>query len=373
MRLAGYIAIFFSLLLQTAEPPYVREGDRVEAQYREYSAKLEAFFTRLKRQIEQSAPELLPTLVPPRKPVLYGYGLIPDIHPDPPEADDERFESRVYNWDLTGGYVEGEEIKLQRALQRMAAANGKVVLEELALEYRTLLNNQSLVDRHIQYNRFWQREIAADRPRFDRLTEIYNKIREDDIEVQEMVREVLGTPTVPDFVRIVRDGNRIAIHLPVYTDIPDTAFLDRMTTAVEEVWNIRTDDATFSLKLEIRQVTLEDPPERGTHVDLRAHTSTFPMDGAVLTTGAQSTHAFVGRAIILGYEPLSYRTVAHEFGHLLGFHDGYVRGYRDLGDRGFEIMEVVSSFEDIMSAPRAGRVLPEHYRMLLAAAPQPID
>jgi hypothetical protein len=73
----------------------------------------------------------------------------------------------------------------------------------------------------------------------------------------------------------------------------------------------------------------------------------------------------VGRYVALAPGDLSTRTLAHEFGHVLGFRDGYIRGYRDLGERGFEILELTSVFDDIMSAPRDGHVRPAHFRLLI--------
>jgi hypothetical protein len=87
----------------------------------------------------------------------------------------------------------------------------------------------------------------------------------------------------------------------------------------------------------------------------------------VLTTGAEFTHAVVGHYVALGPGDLSPKTLAHEFGHILGFNDGYVRGYTDLGEMGFEILELTAFFDDIMSAPREGRVQVTHFKLLMEA------
>ena len=73
----------------------------------------------------------------------------------------------------------------------------------------------------------------------------------------------------------------------------------------------------------------------------------------------------IGRYVALGPGELSERTLAHEFGHLLGFGDGYIRGYRDLGEEGFEILELTTGFDDIMSAPREGGVQVRHFELLV--------
>src|SRR5207248_3553812 len=112
----------------------------------------------------------------------------------------------------------------------------------------------------------------------------------------------------------------------------------------------------YLLELDIRPVAVEElykdsaVPQRGDRIDVRSHAARFPADGAVLTTGAQTTHSLVGRYVALAPGDVSKRTLAHEFGHVLGFRDGYVRGYHDLGDQGFEILELTSVFDDIMSA-----------------------
>src|SRR5262249_56651857 len=107
--------------------------------------------------------------------------------------------------------------------------------------------------------------------------------------------------------------------------------------------------------------------EKGAPIEVRAHAAKFPGDGAVVTTGAQTTHSLVGRYIALAPGDLSVRTLAHEFGHVLGFRDGYIRGYRDLGEHGFEILELTSVFDDIMSAPREGHVQAAHFKLIIDA------
>ena len=106
------------------------------------------------------------------------------------------------------------------------------------------------------------------------------------------------------------------------------------------------------------------PPQKGEQPNLTAHVALFPKDGAVLTTGAISTHV-TGRAIALGPHDLAPHVLAHEFGHILGFKDVYFRGYQDLGADGYQVMEVVAEPEDIMGAPGSGPVLRHHFARIM--------
>ncbi len=382
MSLATSLA--FLLALWTGQSPvasddrpfYAREGDRVEEQFRAYRDRLTTFFTTLRGMIDQqppattiTLPRLRPQDAPPPSNARFGYGVLPRIVDAPPPANPP-VSVFSYSWPITDGYISGEKIRLDQAegqLQTVsvAPADQKTsLISKLILDYRTLLTNQRTIDQYIQYNQFWQRAIAQDRPRFDQLTKVYELMKSDSPDMAQAIREVLGKPDVPEFIQVDRSKpGTVILHVPVYTDIEDDEFLAKAKSAIEEMW--RTEDEGIAYRLEVEFRKVMPLAERGARVDVRANAAKFPEDGGVLTTGAQTTHSLVGRYVALAPGDLSTRTLAHEFGHVLGFRDGYIRGYRDLGDRGFEILELTSVFDDIMSAPRDGHVQPAHFRLLI--------
>lgn len=355
---------------------YAREGDRIEQLFRAYRDRLNGFFVSLRGTIDQQSPAAaanLPRLqqqdAPPPSTARVGYGVLPRLV-DGPAGAGAPVSAFSYSWPITEGYIAGENIKLAQVesdLQSIPSDPGAEktsAISSLILEYRKLLANQRTIDQYIQYNQFWQRSIAQDRVRFDQLTKVYELMKSDEPDMAEAIRQVLGKPEVPEFVKADRmEPEVVVIRLPVYTDIEDDDFLAKAKSAIEESWQTTDGEMAYRLEIEIRRV----PPvgNRGDRIDMRAHAARFPEDGAVLTTGAETTHSLVGRYVALAPGDLSTRTLAHEFGHVLGFRDGYVRGYRDLGERGFEIMELTSVFDDIMSAPREGHVRPAHFKLII--------
>jgi hypothetical protein len=385
---AALIPLFLTMWVtaQTTEPPaYVREGDRIEQQFRTYRDRLNGFFTALRTQIQQQPPAVRGQLPPlqdaPPPAVAYGYGMLPRIIDPPADGKLEPVAVFSYSWPITEGYISGETIKLELAeaeLSKVASSTAEddtlQTMAQLVREYRTLVGNQTTIDQYIQYNRFWQQSIATDRPRFDQLTKLYDVMKVGEPDAAAVIREVLGKPAVPSFVRITRPlPGRIVLTVPVYTDIDDREFLARVKSTIEEMWQTRDSDVAYGVEIEFREVAVSTlypdagPPERGARFEMRSHAARFPADGAVLTTGAQSTHSLVGRYVALSPGNLSGRTLAHEFGHVLGFRDGYLRGYRDLTEQGFEILELTSVFDDIMSAPRQGHVQPAHFKLIIEA------
>jgi hypothetical protein len=373
------LALAFLTVQADERPAYAREGDRIEQEFLAQRDRLTAFYATLRTLLMQqpagvtaALPPLRPQDAPAAAGARFGYGVLPKIV-DPARTATPQVSVFSYSWPITEGYIAGERVKLDRAeesLQQATAAPEETkakIISNLITEYRSLLTNHGTIDQYIQYNQFWQRSISQDRARFDQLTKVYELMKSDEPDITQAIREVLGRPEVPAFIKIDKsEANRVIVRVPVYTDIEDKEFLASAKQAIQESWQAKEGDTSYVLEVELRQA----PPlaERGEHVDVRTIASQFPDDGAALTTGAQTTHSLVGRYIALAPGDLSRRTLAHEFGHVLGFHDGYIRGYRDLGEHGFEIMELTSVFDDIMSAPREGHVQAAHFKLLIDAS-----
>jgi hypothetical protein len=339
------------------------------------------------------------------QPLEHGYGIVPRIVTSPQPPQPEHSRSAGYSWSWTHHLIDQQlskiaeaERELDRAPARRPSAR-RSVFEELARSYPRLREGQQQIDAHIEYNRLWQAAIAANRPAYDRQTLLHDlaverqvirdalkdgagaaprrfspldkrlKQREDMIERD--IEAAIAPIDTPNFVRVEhRHAHQWIFVLPVYTDIEDEAFVQLLKSEVEKVWRLRDGVDEFRLEMAVSAVRAnelyngEPPPRAGVRIDVERHVAHFPRDGAILTTGGATTHVY-GRALILGPHAIPSRVLAHEIGHLLGFKDGYFRGYRDLARGGFEVLEVVAAPEDIMGAPSTGAVLRRHFASIL--------
>jgi hypothetical protein len=397
----------------SAVPSHLQRSQRVQQHYDNYVKRLQAFYESLASAVRLNAPHLIPLLEAP-KPVQHGYQILPRIVADAsPSESPGRSQSAGYSWPWTDRLVDhavkvviGAEKELARA-----AASSTVVqqsrYEKLVRKFRQFQEQQQNIDAHIQYNRLWQAAIAADLPGYDRETILHDAVLE-----RQAIREVLETnkraPAKASRVATVRGSAGIAVglknrenllarhideatapvmtpyfvqaaqrnrrawvvHVPFYTDIHEREFVQSLAEEIQRIWHLRDGDMEFRVELAFCYLTTEElygtrnPPQVGQAIDSYRHLDLFPPDGAILTTGAHTTHVY-GRAIILGPHDLTPRILAHEFGHILGFKDLYFRGYKDLGKNGFQVMEVVADARDIMGTPATGLVLRKHFDRLV--------
>jgi hypothetical protein len=376
-------------------PIYLQRSHLVQEHYQLYSKRLETYYASLSGALKAMAPDLLSMLESPRPP-RHGYGILPKITTGavPPEGR-LRGRSAWYSWPWTDTLIDTEldeisrcEAKLRHAGElNLVARRG--VYESLARDYGEIRERQQNIDAHIQYNRLWQAAIASDRAGYDRESVLYDKVierhaighalialndgalREREKLLARDIHEALDRVATPSFVRVEHRSRRLwTVRVPFYTDIDDHDFVQSVKASIENIWRFRDGENEFRVELAISYIpvmqlyTARQWPAKGDNIAVEEHLALFPQHAAILTTGAVTTHVY-GNAIVLGPHDIAPRVLAHEFGHILGFRDTYVRGYKDLGENGFQVMEIVADPADIMGAPDTGRVWRSHFSRIL--------
>jgi hypothetical protein len=362
---------------------YIQRSEAAQEHDQTHDRRLQTYYESLSAALKINAPDLLLMLDPP-KPLRHGYQILPKMVADTPSPGQRPpAQSAWYSWPWTDQLIDSgikQIVRSEKELNRAAAlssATRRKVYEKLAHSYQEMRRLQQNIDAHIQYNRLWQAAIAADRAGYDRETVLYNEVldlRQRETLLARHIHKATAHVSTPDFVRIEQRGPRLWIlRVPFYTDIEDHEFVESAKAEIEKIWHLRGGADEFRVELAISYITpnqlyTEQPsPQKGDNIDSHKHLDLFPAGRAILTTGALTTHVY-GRAIVLGPQEIAPRTLAHELGHILGFRDLYVRGYKDLGKDGFQVMEIVADSDDIMGAPATGSVFRSHFQRLLESS-----
>jgi hypothetical protein len=385
--------------LRVDSQAYMKRGDQVEARYEAYSQRLVKYYATLHDAVKKNAPDLVGHLQPP-EPIAHGYQILPPIIDDAPVQKRAHTGPVAYSWPWTDHLLDNEISEIvhsERDLRRtstIGAIARRAILETLVQNYEQQSQRLRNIDAHIQYNRFWQAAIASDRAAFDRDTALYGALAERE-SIVETLRSVharfpdwtvklrnrgalltqqINSATqhvdIPFFIELDIFNNDWIFHVPLFTDIEDRGYVTAVKEIIESIWQAKDDNRSYRVELHVTHISAaelyadEKKPVAGKSIDIPRHLERFPWSGAILTTGAPTTHV-QDYSIILGPHPVSRQVLAHEFGHILGFRDLYVRGYEDLGADGFEVMEAVADTDDIMAATANGVVKRTHFLQLL--------
>jgi hypothetical protein len=384
----GAWGLGLALQAPAAAAPAWEEIHRRLGQRRDVLARdLEGARRALRRRAAEE-PALLARLAPrPVEVREVGWGVLPEILDDEPSRDVAPRERRYALADLASDF--DRDFRLATALAERAE-RADLPLEPLVEEFEWLRERLGLLEDHLGYHAYWQRAVIEYLDYFRRQNVLVARAREM-VGLREVgerparvtalrseIRETVAPFRPAPGLRVERraDGTRV-LPVVVTTDVADVAFLDVFQAAVRSAFS-ESEAARarrFRVELTLQPITPETlygtgrAPVRGATLDVDAHLDRFPAGALVLTTGETSTHAWTGRAIVLGPTPINRRTLAHEFGHLLGFQDAYLRGFDgDPGDPfGIVLVEWTGLTDDLMGDGRGGRVTLEMIDRLLEA------
>ena len=352
--------------------PFERRGRLVEAHREALQARIEAARAVLLDTLRLRAADLVARVDPAPPPVPRGYQLLPRLLPSAPQPADTGRRASLYSWPWTDTLIARGEQRVDSLDRALVAPKQRADYERLVATFNGIVADRRLIDAHVEHNWFWQRAIAADSARFLRASHSI------DSTLRGQLNPIGAAPAIPSVeMTILEASSETTIRVAVVTDIEDTAFVRAAQSTIERLWSRRVNDRGYRLVLDVRFVQPIDlycpttqpgcaPPARGAAIDLASHLARFPASLAVVTTGGTQPHVIGGRAMILGPRDVAARVLAHEFGHILGFDDAYLRGFRNLGSDGYAILELVPDRADIMAASGFGEAQARHFIQLAA-------
>jgi hypothetical protein len=341
------------------------------------AADLETAHGKLLERAGERFPELAERLEPtPPRPTPTGYGVLPRLRGNDPFAQ-ARPRERSYSLERVSTGFKGE-MRDAALLAARAGEEDEARLEAQVDEFERLRKRLRDLEEHMSYHEWWQRAVVDDADYFAERNEIVAMTREwrrvleagDDRErarqlERELVERVAPFKATPGLaIERAADGSEI-LAVEVHTDITDEAFLTALAEGIDDSWNGAEAMGAARLRVEVAfvhhagtELYAKGAPAHKEVIDTDEHLARFPAGALVITTGAASTHARVGRHVLLGPGALTPRTLAHEFGHLLGFTDAYLRGFDGSPtDRyGVVLVEWSGLLDDLMGDSRGGRV-----------------
>jgi tetratricopeptide (TPR) repeat protein len=374
-------------------PAYIERGHQTEARRRAYHDRMDHLHDAIADALRQTAPDLLQKLEP-APPKTFGYSILPRITTDPPPKPPVKPEVVRFSWVWSDTLIARENAALDtleknlEQIRTASPADRRAAYEKVVADYKTRVDRRRTIDADVDYNWLWQKQIAANRPLFDRLQARLEaeerRLAQSESTAQHLTQPVFNFDPSP-FVQLETPGaHEHVVRVAFYTDIMDSALVEAFVRAVETYWQAHSGEERYRARLTVTTITPAElycgrhspspaaapsctPPATGDKIDLAAHVRRFPDHAAALTTGATTVQITGGRALVLGPHDVSPRTLAHEFGHLLGLPDTYSRGYRDLGIDGFQVLELVADQADLMSSISTGSIVTAHFKGLIAA------
>ena len=374
----------------------VREfTSRLDTQRQALAEELEAARVQLlKRAQAQERQDLVDRLeedeVVARK---SGYGRLPQINQVAPGTPDAP-RRRVYDPSRLEPWLNFSHSQATTLRQDAVAPSPERLASQVEL-WETRHDDFENLEEHLDYHQYWQPAVLEYDTFFEkqrgfllRADELLGRDASQAGSVSAASREQLIAdiaPFSPGSGQWIRwhckgepQGPCRHLEVTLHTDIEDREYVQQVESSILSVYNEAPAAKRTGFKLSLKWIYLDPDelypdgrPSAEEPLDEASHLKRFPEGALVLTTGAKSTHAFAGRSVHLGSASTSQQTLAHEFAHLLGFDDAYIRGYEPLDGEaapcGVVLVEWWGLQTDLMGDSDNGSVTESMLNTLFAA------